>query len=48
MGKPGIGKNPQMDLLKECFQIYTWYMLQHMSSLSYNINIAERFTINNF
>lgn len=23
-------------------------MLQHMSSLSHNINIAERFTINNF
>lgn len=48
MGKPGIGRKSQMDFLKECFQIYIWCMLQHMSSLSHNINIAERFTINNF
>lgn len=48
MEKPGIGRKSQIDFLKECFQIYIWCMLQHMLSLSHNINIAERFTINNF
>lgn len=32
MGKPGIGRKTQLDFIKECFQIYIWCMLQHMSS----------------